>query len=335
MKIRFLRGTAALLLTAVLMSGCGAAGAAENDASPAGSAEAAETAFVLEENEGRGAVSYPYVIRTASAAWYLSAADMEEMGGEAYREGMENLMRLAEQDFSDARAALKAYMPEDVPPVDIYMDFTERTEHAQWGIAGAIYDGRLERIWLYRDWELASFALLHEYVHFLSFRCCDFALREGFWAEGLADYIALFVCENRMAQSVRYHLNDESIAALREHGVITADGGLDPVRLYRAAAASAQAPESVGETYFPVAGSPMTMTERQQQHPLMTAVSYYEAACILDYLIGQYGEETVFAHLDCEQGDMESVYGMDFETLYFAWAEDNRVCCAELGIMFD
>ena len=111
---------AVLLLSAVLTAG------------------AEEAGYVKEENTARDAVSYPYLIRTPSAVWHISKADIELLGEDAYYEGLYAVMDLAEADFADARAALEGYIFDEIPPIDIYTDFCNKGELSF--IAWAYYD---------------------------------------------------------------------------------------------------------------------------------------------------------------------------------------------------
>ena len=79
----------AALLLALPVSGC-----------------AEQTAYPKEENTGWNKDSYPWIIRTPYAAWYVSKADIELLGEEAYYEGLYATLDDAEADFADARAAL-------------------------------------------------------------------------------------------------------------------------------------------------------------------------------------------------------------------------------------
>ncbi len=300
----------------------------------AGSSTAAreKTGYPWEENTGRHAALYPWVVHTPSADWYLASADVELMGEESFREGLDRMLAWAEADFADAQAVLKAFLPEEVPAVEIYTDFSGRTEYAGLGVYAAYYFGRDNCIYLYRDWETAACSLLHEYVHYLSFKLCGFALRSGFWAEGLADYVSMLACENRMARAVNFGLDEEALESVLERGAGGPDGEPDIRLMYLGTAAILQTPGAVGRSYGTVSGSPMPMTEHQQQRPLMTACSYYEAACFFEYLKDRYGEDLVFSHLDCEQGDFREIYGRDFRTLFFEWREFALARCEELGL---
>ena len=44
--------------------------------------------FRKEENTGRNSDSYPYLVRTPSATWYLSKADIDLLGEDAYYQGL-------------------------------------------------------------------------------------------------------------------------------------------------------------------------------------------------------------------------------------------------------
>ncbi|MBQ5515137.1 MAG: hypothetical protein IIT84_05580, partial [Oscillospiraceae bacterium] len=93
--------------------------------------------------------------------------------------------------------------------------------------------------------------------------------------------------------------------------------------------------ENLGQQYFAVSGYTMTLRESQMQHPLMSSASYFEAATFMDYLVENYGKDTVFTHLDTRQEDFENVYGKDFETLFLEWAQYDLELCEALGIKLD
>ena len=148
---------AALVLCALALAACGRAAESET--------------FKLENNEGRDAVSYPYVVHTDSATWYLSKADMEMLGEETYMEGFRRILENQKADFADAQEALRGYLLEEIPPVDIHTDFCGKAEEARYQGGYYYADGRGIR--LFTDWSAAEECLLHEYVHYLSFSCAE------------------------------------------------------------------------------------------------------------------------------------------------------------------
>ena len=89
---------------------------------------AEQTGYQKEENTGGNKGSYPYIIRTPSAIWYLAKSDIELLGEDAYYEGLYIVLEDMEADFADARAALEGYIPEVIPPLEIYTDFCNKAE---------------------------------------------------------------------------------------------------------------------------------------------------------------------------------------------------------------
>jgi len=87
--------------------------------------------YQKEENTGRNKNSYPYIIRMPSAVWYLAKADIELLGEDTYYEGLYAVLDDAEADFADARAALEGYIPQEIPPLDIYTDFCNKAEFSK------------------------------------------------------------------------------------------------------------------------------------------------------------------------------------------------------------
>lgn len=292
----------------------------------------ARTELLWEENDNRHAVSYPWVIRTGSANWFLSAEDMELLGEESFCAGLERTLRDAEADFADARRALADYLVGEVPAVDIYTDFAGHAPESQRGFGAYCY-GDERGIRLFQNWETGALNLLHEYVHYLSFQHCSFPLSPGFWGEALADYVSHTVCENRMMRALDLGFAGEALEQLLALGIGDPErGGLDPGRMDYAWAESMTMPEALGQRYLSVSGNVMLLTEGQRENPQMTAASYEEASGFLEYLIANYGAELVFAHLDCGQREIEEVYGESFQTLFLKWHEAHHARCEELGI---
>jgi len=309
---------------------------AEPTEEPEGTEPLPETSLPLIKNEGNNSVSYPYLVCTDVATWYISKADMELLGESEYLAGLESMLPLVEADFTDAQAVFEGYLTDPVPPVDIYTDFSAKTEVAQSGRpVGAIYRMSDRRIYLYGSWAQASFTLLHEYTHYLSMTCADLGLKSGFWAEGIAEYVSIFVCENRLIHSINYGLNEEQFALFASRGLCNEDGSFEPKKYYYGYSARMHMEENLGEEYFAVSGYTMTLRESQQQHPLMSSVSYFEAASFLEYLMGLYGKDMVFTHFDTSQENFESVYGKEFGTLFLEWAQYDLELCEALGIKLD
>lgn len=322
-KMNTLRSLIALVLAlavcAGLFAGCGKAG---------------ESKFQKEKNTEQNADQYPYLVRTPSAVWYLAAADIEQMGEEAFFAGLDRILKDQEEDFAEAQQVLSEYLMKEVPPVTIFTDFSGLSwigEHHREEY-GAFYSGTGNDISLFGNWEVAQLTLLHEYIHYLSIACFTVPITEGFWAEAVAEYVSMMKCENRMAREVNLGLDPESEAIMLALGAGDSENRIDMWRVYHGNAALVRSESAVGETYFSVSGEYITMTEEQLQHPRMSNMSYFEAACILEYLLEHYGEEKVFNHLNCGMYQTEQVYGMGFEELCAAWAKENEELCAELGI---
>ena len=179
-------------------------------------------------------------------------------------------------------------------------------------------------------------ALLHEYVHYLSFCCAETPVSQGFWAEALADYVSKFVCENRMARAVNYGMGDEERQFYLTHGAADPETGeLDIRRCYYGAAEMMNAEEVIGQRYLAVSNNYMVLTEQRREHATSTALSYYEAACMMEWLVENCGRETVFAHWTIDESEMPAVYGKSFSELYSAWRQYNSERCAALGLILE
>lgn len=318
---------AALLIVLLLVGGIGCTKKQDAVKTVAG--------YTLETNDGRSAASYPYIVRTPHATWYLAAADIELLGEEAFFAGLETILRSQEADFADAYAALDGYLSAEIASVEIHTDFAGNTERAKWNKAGAYYLGPEMGIYLYNGWEMTSYALLHEYAHYLTYECCTFDLTPGggFWAEAVADYVSRFACENRMGRALQFGFDAESLAQAKQRGILDADGAVSPKKLYCFEAALMRSGAAIGQVYSAVSETPITQTEQILAHPMMTTLSYPEAAGFFNWLVEQYGREQVFTHMTIGQEDFAEVFGEGFETLFFRWAADNDAWCIENGIV--
>lgn len=288
----------------------------------------------VEEAEGPTAVSYPYIVRTETAVWHLSKDDMELLGDEAYCAGLEQMLQNANADFVEAQALLAPWLWEEIPPVDIYTDFSGHMEESR--TFGAYYRGQAKDIRLFHNWNAAGQSLLHEYVHYLSFSCTDKPIIMNLWADALAEYVSCYACRNRMARTAYLAMMDpETVEEGRKYGLLDEDGCLDPARMLLFQAERIKAPENVGQKYGSISQAFIIRTERMNEHPSYTTISYPEAGAILAYLVETYGEDLVFGHWDTEPSDMEEVYGKGFEELYRDWEVWNLAKCGELGIRLD
>ena len=305
---------AVLLLSAVLTAG------------------AEEAGYVKEENTARDAVSYPYLIRTPSAVWHISKADIELLGENAYYEGLYAAMDLAEADFADARAALEGYIFDEIPPIDIYTDFCNKGELSF--IAWAYYDDTRNEIRLFDGWIKACYDLQHEYVHYLTMHCADPATRPYYWAESVADYITHYACKNRLARSVNMG-RDFTLdpPEMREAIWDEEENCVDPRLLYMVNGIFCTRGYIIGEKYFDVRNQWMTRTEDLQGRLTQDMISYYEAAGIMAYLVDTYGRETVFGSWTADPKHLETVFGKTFRELYSEWAAWNEEQCLQAGIV--
>lgn len=323
-----LRKLTAILLILALCAAFGCAGAKEDDARKI-------AGYTLETNEGNNAQTYPYIIHTPHATWYLAAADIELLGEEAFFEGLEKLLAVQEDDFADAYAVLDGYLKDEIPPIDVHTDFAGNTERAKWSKAGAYYLGPEMGIYLFYGWDMSGFSLLHEYAHYLTYECCTFDLTPGggFWAESIAEYVSKITCKNRMGRAVRNGMTDEELTYAEQRGLLDADGMLDLKKYYCFTAAYLRSGAALGTTYSAVSETPITLTEQLVEHPQPTTISYFEGGCFFNWLVEHFGRDLVFAHMTIGQEKFADVFGKDFETLFFEWAADNDAWCESNGIV--
>ncbi len=293
---------------------------------------AEQTGYPKEENTGRDKDSYPWVIRTPYAVWHISKEDIELLGEDLYYEGLFTILDIAEADFADARAALAGFIPDEIPPIDIYTDFCNKAEASK--KADAFYRELGNYIKLFRGWKNARAALLHEYVHYLTTHCAETPAQFHFWQEGIADYISNYICKNRLSRSVNMG-HDLSVLppTMLEQAWDRDDDCLDPRLVYMGYGVLAARGYGIGERYFAVQNEWIIRTEQIQENPMPDDLYFYEAAGMIAYLAENYGKDTVFGNWHLDPDSMDTVYGKTFSELYRDWAAWNEEQCKLSGIM--
>ena len=295
---------------------------------------AEQTAYQKEENTGRDKDSYPYIVRTPSAVWYLAKADIELLGEDAFFAGFRDLLQYQDADFADARAALAGFIHEETEPIEIRTDFCGKAGIAEVGIIGAYYNPRSNFIKVFRNWEVAKAALLHEYVHYLTLRCTDTPVTHGLFAEGIAEYISAIVCKDRMRRDFSRSWSEEEKDCFKSRGTWDMEEDCVNLQLFESDAAGGCAHGiTLGTEYLTTMDIPTVRTTEIQQNPTAENISHEEAADILAYLVETYSRETVFSHLDMDPAEMEQVYGEGFDDIYRHWMEWNSEHFGESGVI--
>ena len=287
----------------------------------------------IEENKGELAATYPYVVHTKSATWYLAAEDIALLGEDAFYEGLYQILENQEQDFADAREALKGHIDADVPPIEIRTDFSGKAEASE--IFGAYYHKQRNFIKLFDGWDTAETTLLHEYVHYLTLHCTQQPATIGFYAEGIANYISAIVCKNRMARSVNFGCGEQELAIFKAGGAWDeSENCLDLPKYFFGTAQVYAMGGMNGMDYYSVSDIMEPRTEPLAE-PLIWHVSHAEAASLMAWLVETYGRDTVLQNLSTPPEDFEAVYGLPFTEAYQKWMAWNAQKCAELGLNFD
>ncbi len=253
------------------------------------------------------------------------------MGEEDYYAGLTEIMEDIDQDFADARAALAGYIYEDIPPVDIFTDFCGKAGISE--TAGAYYNKRSNFIKVFHGWDMAKESLLHEYVHYLTMHCTKTPTTEGFWAEGIAEYISKIVCKNRLLRSMNMGFSDEEAKFYKEHSAWDEEENcIDPKLFYFGTAQFIAQGQLVGMEYFSVSDVMIIRTPQIQQKPSADKISHIEAACIMAYLVDTYTEELIFKNWNIKPEEMEKVIGQSFDDIYANWVIWNTNQFQESGL---
>ena len=298
-----------------------------------GCAGTARQKYQKTENTGRQADVYPYLVKTPSATWYLAKADVELLGEDAYDEGLYATLQNAEADMQDAREALKGYISDEIAPVDIFTDFCGNAGISE--SASAYYNPVGNFIKLFDDWKVARLALLHEYVHYLTMHCAEPAAQFGFWGEGVAEYISVFACTNRLARSENMGFELAGYPPVMwDLSWDEAENCIDPRKLYAGLGELAANGGLIGQRYYAVKNEMIVRTEEMEEDLQPYELSLIEASGMIAYLVDTYGKDTVFQNWNIELDAMETVFGKTFSELYREWATWTAEQCRILGIQF-
>ncbi|MBR5961069.1 MAG: hypothetical protein IKZ98_08735 [Clostridia bacterium] len=286
--------------------------------------------YQIEENTGDNQKNYPYKVVTESAVLYLGKADIELLGEEAFYDGMYKLLENMDRDFADAQEALKGFLKGEVAPIPIYTDFIGRAEEAQ--LYSGYYYGPERGIRLFHDWEQAASVLLHEYTHYLTYGCATVEVTAGAWGECIAEYISRIACRNYTARAWHYGLMEEEKTVFAANGWVDEEGYPDYRVYYHGVAWMFGQPLAIGTHYMAVCDNTMTMTKEQQEHPMINSISEPEGGCFMDFLVGRFGKDLVFTHLNVDGKGILETYGKSFTELFAEWKQENAKLCEEWGI---
>ena len=317
-----------LLAGLILLACCVAQSALSNGD---GAEELSPRGFVIEENTAFQPWLYPYVVRTESADWYIAQDDLDLMGEDALYTGLSLVLRDQEADFADARAALASVLNEEVPKVTICTDFTGKAGISE--ISFAYYNAESNFIKVFHNWDQVRAELLHEYVHYLTFACCEPAITSGFWGEGVAEYVSRIVCVNRMSSSVNMTLSEEDIEFFRGKGVWDAERDCVDERVFTFGMAQLYCSGAmIGQPYFAVCHENVTRTEYMQNDPQPGLLSFSEVASMTAWLAETRGMEFISENWQVDENGMERLFGKSFSAFYDEWAVWNALRCTELGL---
>lgn len=294
---------------------------------------AEQQGYTKTENTGERADTHPYLVKTESATWYLSKADIELLGEDAFFEGLYTMLDDAEADMRDARAALEGFIPDEIPAIDILTDFCCKDAKAE--TASAYYNGRGNFITLFNGWENARITFLHEYVHYLTIHCAWTRTQFGFWAEGIAEYIADLVCRNRLGRSGNMGFEFAGYPPVMwDLAWDETENCIDPRKLDFGLGAIASNGGLVGVSYYAVMNETIVRTAEMQEDLQPQELSLCEASGLIAYLVDTYGKGIVFSNWNVDPDAMVMVFGKPFSELYREWAEWNIEQCRIMGMPF-
>ena len=267
---------------------------------------------------------YPYVLTDAEANWYFHPADVKEYGYKAFFEEYQIVEKLMPLDFADARELFEAYLPEDVEPVDICTMFYKND-----AVENGLYRIKENHIELFDDWEMAKYALLHEYVHYLTMGQTELCTTGWVFAEGVAEEAAVWGCENYLRAEYLREIYDAD--QMRELHIYDEEKECaSNEKLVYATANSLYFGKMEGLEYYTVT---YELKKRPDRIKTFSELSYEEVASITSYLIEKYGRDAVYKGYYNYDSFIELI-GKEFIELYDEWGAWNKEQCNKLGLQF-
>ncbi len=295
-------------------------------------------AYDVVPNDGAkaGTEAYPYMVKTEHSVWYLARADIELQGEDAFFAGLTEVLQYFDEDVADAQRALAGRIPAEIPPVEIRTDFCGQAGVSE--SAGAYYNGMSNFIKLFHSWEMVRYALLHEYVHYLSLHCAEKKILSGFYAEAVAEYVSRILCKNRMMRSMDpSELYDpEMLAAMHAWGIWDDEiGGPDYRKSVLCESDAFARGLYEGQQYRSV-GQRMLLRTSDRPIPYhVIDLSYAEGESLAFYLMETYGEVRFLDNWDTPADKVADLYGLTEDELLSAWSAWNAQQCAKLGIRME
>ena len=282
----------------------------------------------IEYNDIRETENYPYVIKEESANWFFASADVREVGYQEFVEEYVEVAPAAELDFAEARDLLKAYIPENIEPVDIFTNMTEKQE----GDGLCVHNRAENKIGIYTNWAGLKQCLLHEYIHYLTVGDNKLFENSLGLVEGVTDALACLTCENRLralyfADALSHVVyGDESYAFVKEIGALEPNMDVVDGEIYYYYDAKAYYElEPQTHKYFAILWEETVKPEVMS----LGALSYSEAGSLSKYLIEQYGLDEVLTHCTSAT-EIEELTGLPFAQLYDEWGRWNEQRYQEL-----
>ena len=285
---------------------------------------------VVANDDPRTKADYPLTVKTENTLWLLAKDDIDLMGEEAFYAGLADILQYVETDMADARQALTGRIWAEVPPVEIRTDFCGKAGISQ--DAGAYYNGRVNMIKLFDSWDMAKFALLHEYTHYLTVHCAEKKTMHYFFIETVAEYVSKLLCENRMFRSVDLEKTEQP--QLKSMAEIWGDFNEAVYRNSCLIESDAYAQGRYdGMPYLCVGQYTAYRWANKRLPDHIYELSYAEAVSMALFLMETYGAEKYLDNWDMtDEEQLAGLYGYTVEELLNTWAAWNTEQCEKLGL---
>ena len=266
-------------------------------------------------NDNRQNEKYPYVVHEENFNMFFKTIDVTAMGYKDYMAGYSDVHKYAPDDFRDVQEHYWKNLDDDtIAPPDIYTMFEMDGRDDFYGRFSAVYDVGLKQIDLFGDWNVAKWALVHEYVHYIDRYHCYGV--DSMVIEAYTEEIAGYKCRNYLRQQFLTRICEGYFEGI---DVLNPETGLFDVSVYNDLEAVAIYTGTKKEWGSITAGVTEKWT-KDRTKILFSEMSYHAASSFYHFLTEKLGEKKVhFA-----SGQLIEFYKLfdgDYESLYKEWGD--------------
>lgn len=266
-------------------------------------------------NDNRQNEKYPYVVHEENFNMFFKTIDVTAMGYKDFMAGYADIHKYAPDDFRDVQEHYWKNLDDDtIAPPDIYTKFQKDGRDDFYDRFSAMYDKSINQIEIYGDWDMAKWALVHEYVHYID-RHHWYGV-DSMVLEAYTEELAVYECRNYLRQQF---LTGYCEGYFEGIDVLNPETGLFDASVYNDLQAVAMY-TGTDKEWESLTGGVTERWTKDRTKVLFSEMSYHAASSFYHFLTEKLGEKKVhFA-----SGKLIEFYELfegDYESLYREWGD--------------